>query len=326
MRAIVLTGAGGPEVLHEEERPTPEPGPGEIRVRVRTSALNRADLLQRRGHYPAPPGVPADIPGMEYAGEVDALGPGVSSWSTGARVMGLVGGGGHARHVVVHAREAVAIPDVLGWEEAAAVPEVFFTAWDALSARLCVTLGDRVLIHAVGSGVGTAALQLARACGATVVGTSRTASKLAAARGLGLEHAIDASSPDWPDQVLAATGGVDAVVDLVGGAYFAGNLRVLAPRGRLCVVGLVAGARAEIDLGLLLAKRLQIVGTVLRARPLEEKITLAQSFSRSVLPMLASGRVRPIVHRVYPFSEVRAAHEALEAGESFGKIVLRWEV
>jgi putative PIG3 family NAD(P)H quinone oxidoreductase len=283
--------------------------------------------MQRRGNYPAPPGAPLDIPGLEYAGEVDALGPEANRWSKGSRVMGIVGGGGHAEYVCVHEREAIPVPPALSWEEAAAIPEVFLTAYDALFVQLDVQPGERLLIHAVGSGVGTAALQLARVAGATVVGTSRSASKLDKARELGLDLGIDSARDDWAARIDDALGphAVHAILDLVGGGYLAGNLRVLASRGRLIIVGLTAGVRAELDLGLVLRKRLHIVGTVLRARPLEEKITLARAFTDHVVPLFASGRVRPIIERVYSFTEIRAAHELMESDATFGKVVLRWD-
>ena len=326
MQSIVISKPGGPEVLVQEERPVPQPGPGEIRVRVHASALNRADILQRRGSYPAPPGAPADVPGLEYAGEVDAAGEGAGLWAVGNRVMGLVGGGGHAEYVVVHEREAIRIPQSLAWEDAAAIPEAFLTAYDALFRQLDLKMGERVLIHAVGSGVGTAAVQLAHAAGALTIGTSRTAEKLKRATELGLEVGIDTSTEDLAEAVNQATygSGVQAVLDLVGGTLFEASLRVLALRGRLIVVGTTGGAKAEIDLGLLLRRRLQLFGTVLRSRPLEEKIALAREFSRSVLPLFSSGRIRPVVDTVFPFSEIRAAHERMERNESFGKIVLKW--
>ena len=326
MRALVITKPGGPEVLSLEERPIPQPGPGEIRVRVHASALNRADLLQRRGDYPAPPGAPADIPGLEYAGEVDAVGEGAGLWALGNRVMGIVGGGGHAEFVVVHEREAIRVPHNLGWEEAAAIPEVFLTAYDALFRQLDLTMGERLLILAVGSGVGTAALQLAGAAGATVIGTSRTADKLKRAAEMGLEIGVDTSREDLAEAVNQATygSGVHAVLDLVGGKLLEASLRVVALRGRVVVVGTTAGSKVEVDLGLLLRRRIHLFGTVLRSRPLEEKIALAREFSNSVLPLISSGRIRPVVDSTFPFDAVRAAHERMEENASFGKIVLTW--
>jgi NADPH2:quinone reductase len=326
MRAIIIRQPGGPEVLQEQERGVPEPGPGEILVRVRASALNRADLLQRRGAYPAPPGAPADIPGLEYAGEVHALGEGAGLWAAGNRVMGITGGGGHAEYLVVHEREAIRIPQNLSWDEAAAVPEVFLTAYDALFNRLELKTGERLLIHAVGSGVGTAALQLARASGAVVFGTSRTADKLERAAELGLHVAIDTSAQNVAELVKRETAGegVHAVLNLIGGEMVATDLGVLSSRGRIVVVGTVAGTKVEIDLGMLLRKRIRMIGTVLRSRPLEEKIALARDFSRDVVPLLSSGEVRPVIDRVYPFAEISEAHRQMEANETFGKIVLKW--
>jgi len=326
MRAVVVARPGGPEVLQLAERPLPEPGPGEIRVRVHASALNRADLLQRRGLYPAPPGAPQDVPGLEYAGEVDAVGEGAGLWAVGNRVMGIVGGGGYAEYVVVHEREAMRIPQGLSYEEGAAIPEAFLTAYDALFTRLELLMGERVLIHAVGSGVGTAALQLARAAGAVTIGTSRSPEKLRRAGELGLDVAIDTSREDLPAALENATqgSGVHAVVDLVGGKLFEESLRGLAQGGRVVVVGTVAGPKVELDLGLLLQRRIRIVGTVLRTRPLEEKIALAREFSSTVLPLLSSGKIRPVIDRVYPFSEVAEAHRQMEQNDTFGKIVLKW--
>jgi NADPH:quinone reductase len=326
MKAIVITRPGGPEVLELQERPAPEPGLGQIRVRVRTSALNRADLHQRMGNYPAPPGSPADIPGMEYAGEVDAVGPGSTMWPVGSRVMGIVGGGAHAELLCVHEREVLPMPRALSFEEGAAIPEVFLTAYDALFRQLDVGIGERVLVHAIGSGVGTAALQLAEIGGATVYGSSRSEEKLQRAKSLGLVHAIDTSSPDWAERLeaLAGTNSIHAVVDLVGGNYLSGNLRVLAPRGRLCVIGLTAGNRSEIDLGMVLRKRLKIIGTALRSRTPEEKATLAREFAQRIVPLFDAGRLRPVIERVVPFEEIGAAHAELASNGTFGKLVLQW--
>lgn len=327
MRAIVITRPGGPDVLEVQERPAPEPGAGQVRVLVRASALNRADILQREGKYPVPPGAPVDISGLEYAGEVDALGPSTTLWKTGDRVMGIVGGGGHAEHISIHEREAIPVPKSMSWEEAASIPEAFLTAYDALFNRVGLRVGETLLIHAVGSGVGTAGLQLARIAGAQVAGTARSAWKLEQAKKLGLDVGIDAARGDWAAQVEAAIGAerVHAVMDLVGGNYLEGNLRVLALRGRIVVVGLTAGAIVPLNMGVLLRKRLTIVGTVLRARPLEEKIELARDFSERVVPLFDAGQIRPVVDRVFSFSEIHAAHELMESNETFGKIVLRWE-
>ncbi len=325
MRAIVMTGAGGSDVLEEQERPLPVPGFGQVRVRVHSSALNRADISQRRGSYPAPPGSPPDIPGLEYAGEVDEAGPGVTLWKAADRVMGIVGGGAHAEYVCTHEREALAMPHDFTFNEAAAIPEAFLTAYDAVFRQLAMNTGERLLIHAVGSGVGTAALQLAVGAGIVVVGTSRSAEKLRRAKELGLRHGVDASVDGWPATVEAiAPGGVHAVLDLVSGPYLAGNLRVLASRGRIVVVGMTAGAIQPIDLSVVLRKRLHIVGTVLRSRPLEEKIALAREFSDRILPMFSNKSLTPVIDRVMSFADVRTAHELMESNTTFGKIVLTW--
>lgn len=327
MRAVVITAPGGPEVLEEREVARPTPAPSQVLVRIHATALNRADLLQRRGHYPAPPGAAADIPGLEYAGEVVEVGSGVRELAEGDRVMGLLGGGGYAEYAVVQERMAVPIPDALSFEEAAAVPEVFITAHDALFTRLKLGPGERLLIHAVGSGVGTAALQLARVAGATVLGTSRTSWKLERAVELGLDLAIDTGAGGFEEPVSEATAGegVHAILDLVGGTYLEENLRSLASLGRQVVVGTVSGTRAEIDLGVLLRSRVTLVGTVLRSRPAEEKIAATMAFRRHALPFLADGRIEPVIDRVMPMSDVREAHAHMEENASFGKIVLSWE-
>ena len=326
MKAVIITRSGGPEVLEIQARPKPEPSLGQIRVRVTASALNRADLLQREGNYPVPAGYPADISGMEYAGEVDALGPDASMWKIGERVMGIIGGAGHAEFLCVHEREAMAVPQSVSLEEAAAIPEAFLTAYDALFKRLDLQPGETLLVHAVGSGVGTAALQIARVAGAKVVGTARSAEKLERAVTLGLDVAIDASNGNWAERVESALGGqrVQAVLDLVGGNYLEGNLRVLALRGRIVVVGLTAGAVAPFNMGTLLRKRATIVGTVLRARPLEEKIDLAREFSARMVPLFDAGRLKPVIDQIIPFEKVRDAHSLMQSNKTFGKIVLRW--
>lgn len=323
MHAIVIGRPGGPEVLERRQVETPEPGPGQIRVKVQAAGVNRADLLQRRGHYPAPPGWPEEIPGLEYAGMVDRVGSAVHDWQPGDRVMGLVGGGGYAEYVVVHEREAIAMPAALSFVEAAAVPEVFITAHDALFTRLGLRPGETLLIHAVGSGVGTAALQIAKATGAFVYGTSRTDWKLDRAVNLGLDVPIDTSSDDFAERVQQHTaGGVDAILELVGAPYLSANLRCLASMGRIVIVGLTGGRETELDLGTVLRKRAQIIGTALRSRPLEEKVVATRAFAREVAPLIADGRVTPVVDEVFPLEEAAEAHRHMEANANFGKIIL----
>jgi putative PIG3 family NAD(P)H quinone oxidoreductase len=326
MQAVVISEFGDPEVLTLREVHRPVPGPREILVRVRTSGVNRADLLQRMGRYPAPPGAPTEIPGLEYAGLVVQTGSEVELWQAGDRVMGILGGGGYAEYVTVHERMAVRVPAGLPLEDAGAIPEVFMTAFDALFRQMGLSEGETVLIHAVGSGVGTAAVQLAQAAGVRAIGTSRTRDKVERALALGLDVAV-LGDDEWPDRVSAASGGrgVDVILDLVGGDYLEGNLRVLAEGGRQIVVGVPSGAKGEIDLRVLMGKRALVKGTVLRARPLEEKITLAREFEHRVCPLFAARTVSPVVHRTYPAGEAAAAHRAMSNNENFGKFLLLWD-
>lgn len=327
MRAARTVSLTGPEGLRIEDVPSPAPGPDEVRVRVKATALNRADLLQTMGLYPAPAGVPADIPGLEYAGEVAAVGARVTRWKVGDRVMGLVAGGAWAEELVTHEREALAIPDGLSFADAAAIPEAFTTAWDALVLQGGLRVGSTALIHAVASGVGTAALQLVHAFGARAIGTGRNAQKLERAKALGLEHAILVSkdAPAFAAEVKRRCGGgVDVVLDLVGGDWLPESLDALAPQGTLMLVGLVAGASAEVPLRTVLGKRLTVKGTTLRARALEEKIAVARAFERQVVPLFASGRLKPVVDAVLPMTELQPALARLAANDTFGKLVLTW--
>ena len=325
MRAIVITHPGGPEVLQLTEVPDPIPQREQILVRIHATAVNRADLLQRRGHYPAPAGAPSDIPGLEYAGTVVAADAHVTRWRSGDRVMGIVSGGGYAELVCVHEAEALPAPAGLTLAEAAAIPEAFLTADDALFTIMRLRAGETVLIHAVASGVGTAALQLAHAHGATVIGTSRSPDKLRHLEQL--EHGIDTSTTDFADAVARITNGqgVHGVLDLVGGDYMSGNVKCTAPRGRIVLVGLTAGSSAQLDLALILRKRLQIHGTVLRSRSLEEKIAVAAAFAERSLPLFESGQLKPVIDRMVSITEVQAAHAAMERNETVGKVVLRWD-
>lgn len=323
MRAIVISKPGGPEVLTLAERPAPEPSRGEVRVRVRATAVNRADLLQRMGMYPAPPDAPPDIPGLEVAGEVDAVGPGVERLAVGDRVFGLVGGGGYAEAIVSHERALAKIPDGMSFTDAAAVPEAFITAHDAIVTQAHLTSGEPLLVHAVGSGVGTAAAQLGRALGATVIGTARTKDKLARAHALGMDTGIAVEGGRFADAVRAAhRDGAAVVLELVGGGYLAEDLRCIQTLGRIVLVGLLAGAKTELDLGLVLRRRVRIMGTVLRSRPLEEKIAAVRAFEAQVVPLLVRGAVRPVVDCVMPLADATRAHERMASNVGFGKIVL----
>lgn len=329
MRAIVISRFGGPDVLELRDVPAPEPSAGQVRVRIRASAVNRADLLQRMGAYPPPRDAPPDIPGLEIAGEVEAIGPGVYELAPGDRVYGVVGGGAYAESVVVHARTLAKMPAGLDdFTKAAALPEAFLTAYDAMVSQGGLSAGDTLLVHAVGSGVGTAAVQIARAIGAQSIGTARTAEKLEKARALGLSHGIVPDTKDgapvFADRVKEHTGGrgADVVLELVGGAYVPESLASLAEKGRLVLVGLMAGVRADVDLALVLRRRLRVFGTVLRARPLEEKIVAAQVLERNLGPLFASGACTAVVDRVFPLEKAAEAHEYVASNEGFGKVVL----
>lgn len=325
MKAVVIKGKGGPEVLHVEDVPRPEARGESVLVRVHAAALNRADLLQARGLYPAPPGVPADIPGLEFAGVVEAVGPDAGGQAkVGDRVFGIVAGGAQAEYLTTHPRMLAKIPDALDFASAGAVPEAFLTAHDALATQGGLAPGEAVLIHAAGSGVGTAAVQIARAMGCTTIGTSRTSDKLDRAKALGLDVAVVNPSGEFADEVRRRTGGegVPVILDLLGAKALAENLKAVAKRGRIVVVGLLTGAKAEIDLNALLARRATVVGTTLRARPLEEKIAATRLFADRVVPWLERGAVKPVLDSTFPLDDVRKAHEHLASNASFGKVVL----
>lgn len=317
MRAIVYEGAGGPEVIALREVPTPEPGAMQVRVRVHATAVNRADLLQRLGAYPAPPGASKDVPGLEFSGVVDAVGEGADRSWLGREVCGISGGGTYAEFVCVHQGVLMARPDALTLEECAAVPEAFVTAHDALVTIGELRAGSTVLVHAVGSGVGVAAAQIAVAAGARVFGTARSADKRARAKALGLEGVFDGES--WADELR----GVDVIVDFVGANYLARNVAALAPRGRLVVVGLLGGTLGELDLGLLLRKRARIEGTVLRSRNDAEKASATAAFASWASERWASGSLRPVIDRVFALERAAEAQAVMASNENFGKIVLR---
>lgn len=338
MRAVVIPKFGGPEVLKIEELPAPQPGPQEILVRVVASALNRADILQREGRYPAPPGTSATVPGIEFAGEVSShpfaqnrgeKGGATESgkWEVGQRVFGLVPAGAHAEFLVVHQDAVAEIPAKLNWIEAAAIPEAFITAHDALWKQAGLQAGETVLIHAVGSGVGLAAVELVRARGAIPYGTSRTQDKLDRAHELGMEDGVAVGS-DFGRMIQhvkqwTAGRGVNVVLELAGGPYVAASIEAAAPKARLMLVGTVAGGKAEIPLGQVLSKRLQITGTVLRSRSLEEKIQVTQAFAAEVVPLFASGKLHPVIDSEFSLDEIQAAHRRMQSNETFGKVVLR---
>jgi NADPH2:quinone reductase len=325
MRAAVVTEPGGPEVLAVREVEDPVFGAEEVLVAVRATALNRADLLQRRGRYPGPPGTRDDIPGLEMAGVVDAVGERVRDWLPGDRVMALLAGGGYGSRVAVHERQLMRIPPNLSFEQAASIPEVFLTAYDALFRQCELATGESVLVHAAGSGVGSAAIQLAAAASCRAFATAGSAEKLERAAGLGLDVGINYHEQDFAEVVREQTGGrgVDVVLDVIGAPYWEQNLASLAVLGRMVIVGTMGGSRLEVDLGALMRKRLRVYGTLLRARPLEQKAQLTQEFASRVLPLFEDATLVPVVDRVYALEEVGEAHRYMESNANFGKIVLR---
>jgi putative PIG3 family NAD(P)H quinone oxidoreductase len=324
MKAVVINGFGGPEVLEIQDVPVPQPGPEEILVRVRSTGLNRADLLQRQGGYAPPPGAPQNIPGLEFAGEVAES---AQRWRKGDRVMGIVAGGAHAEFVSTHEDAVAIVPPNVEWTAAGGIPEVFITAYDALT-QAGFKAGENVLIHAVGSGVGLAATQLVSALQGRAFGTSRTPDKLERAKAFGLESGFSVPSPsaltglsDFAKQVTGGSG-FDVVLDLNGGPYFAASLEAMAMKGRIVLIGGVAGGKANVELYQILRKRLHVIGTVLRARSLEEKIEITGAFAREVVPLLEQGTVQPVIDSVFPLEQIQDAHRRLESNETFGKVVL----
>ncbi|MFZ4519831.1 MAG: NAD(P)H-quinone oxidoreductase [Microthrixaceae bacterium] len=322
MRAVVLESYGGPEVLTLREVPDPEPGPEELLVDVAATAVNRADLLQRMGLYPGPP-MAHEIPGLEFAGTVAAVGERVDPSRVGEAVMGIVGGGAYAERLTVHERQVMPVPDAVGLPAAGAVPEVFITAYDALVLQGGLTAGGWALVHAGASGVGTAAIQLARAVGARVAVTCSTA-KVAACRDLGADVVVDRHEQDFVEVLREVTGGagVDVVLDTVGGDYVARNIAAAAVGGRILQVGVMGGGRAEVPAGELLRKRVQWIGTVLRGRPLEGKIAVTRRCAHDLVPLFESGVLRPVIDRRLPLAQVAEAHEYVAADANVGKVLL----
>ena len=323
MRAIVLRSHGGPEVLTFAEIATPKPQSDEILVRVRATALNRADLLQRMGFYPNPFPTEFEVPGMEFAGAVLAVGERVRQWKVGDEVMGIVSGGAYAEQLVVHERQAMRIPLGVSIADAAAIPEVFITAWDALIVQGGLTSGRWALVHAAASGVGTAAIQICKAIGASVIATCST-SKVAACAALGADVVVDYKSADFVEAASQATSGrgVDVVLDVIGGEYLDRNVAVLAVKGHIVQVGVMGGGKISFNLGALMPKRGKISGTVLRARPLEEKIAITQRFIAEMLPLFDSGVLKPVIDRRFSFDQIAEAHTYMESNANVGKIVI----
>ena len=327
MRAVYITAFGTVDNLEIRDVPEPpRPQNKQVLVRVRFAGLNRADLIQVAGHYPPPPGYSPNIPGLEFAGEVADIGAGVKNWQISDRVFGITAGEAQAEYLLIHESLLARIPDNLNYAPAAAVPEAFITAHDAIFTLGELRKGAILLIHAIGSGVGLAALQMAKAKGVTVIGTSRTADKLEKCRPFGLDHGLVTKDVSFAESVMEKTGGrgVDVVLDLVGAAYFAQNLLCLATKGSLILVGLTSGRTSEFNLGLAMQKRARIIGTMLRGRSNEEKAAATRLFVDEVVPMLTAGTITPNLDRVYSVADVGAAYKYLESNESFGKVVLEF--
>jgi putative PIG3 family NAD(P)H quinone oxidoreductase len=325
VKAIVLDGFGGPEVLKRGEVDAPTAGPGRVLIRVHATSVNRPDVIQRQGHYPAPPGE-SPILGLEAAGTVEAIGAGVAGFTAGERVLALLGGGGYAELAVAHAGHVMRMPPSMSFEQAACICETYLTAYMNLFLYARLADGETVLLHGGGGGVTTAAMQLVRALAprARILVTA-SAGKVERVKALGADVVIDYKKEDFADAVERHTDkrGVDVILDHLGGSYLEKNVRSLAVGGRLAVIGVMGGRKAELDVGRVLVGRLSILGSVLRPRPVEEKAAIINAFERDVMPYFAAGRIAPLVHHVYPLEQAAEAHRAMEAGTHFGKLVLR---
>jgi len=323
MRAVVLRSHGGPECLVIEDVPDPVPGPDEVLVDVRTTALNRADLLQVLGFYPDPRGLVPEIPGMEFSGVVSAIGERVKLWQPGDEVMAIEAGGGYAERIAVHERQLMRVPASVGIADAAAIPEVYLTAWDALVVQSSLMSGRWALVHAGASGVGTASIQIAKAIGARIAVTC-SAGKVQACRDVGADVVIDYGSQDFVEEVNTATGdvGADVILDVIGGDYVDRNLRCLANQGTIIQVGLMGGGSTNINLGMVLGKRAKLIGTGLRVRPIEQKVALVQRFIREMLPLFDSGELKPIIDSRFTLDQIQDAHRYMASNANTGKILV----
>jgi NADPH:quinone reductase len=323
MSVVEIAAPGGPDELRLATRPTPRPGEGEVLVRVQAAGVNRPDVMQRQGRYPPPPGA-SDLPGLEIAGEVVALGPGASGAALGDRVTALLPGGGYAEYAVAAAPLCLAVPGGLSMVEAAAIPETFFTVWTNLFDRGGLKAGESVLIHGGTSGIGTTAIQLAHAWGARVFATAGSPEKARACERLGAARGIDYHAEDFVEIVRQETGGkgVDVILDMVGAAYLARNLESAATEGRLVVISLIGGARGEINLNTLMSKRLTVTGSTLRIRTVAQKAIVAEGVKHNIWPLIAAGRVKPVIHATFPLAQASDAHRLMESSKHIGKIVL----
>jgi NADPH2:quinone reductase len=323
MTAIVIRAPGGPEELVPEQRPVPQPGEGEVLIKVAAAGVNRPDVMQRKGLYPPPKGA-TDIPGLEVAGEVVALGPNATRWKLGDRVMALVVGGGYAQYCLAHESACLPIPPGLSMHEAAAIPETFFTVYHNLFERGRLKAGETMLVHGGSSGIGTAAIQLAHASGARVITTAGSAEKCEACRTLGADVAINYKTEDFVAATKGATGGkgADVILDMVGGDYIERNYEAAAVEGRIVQIAFQGSPKATVDFRRIMLKRLTHTGSVLRSRPVADKGAIAQGVEQHVLPLIAAGRVRPVMDSTFPLAQASAAHARMEASTHIGKIVL----
>jgi NADPH2:quinone reductase len=323
MTAIVIRAPGGPEALVPEQRPVPQPGEGEVLVKVAAAGVNRPDVMQRKGLYPPPKGA-TDIPGLEIAGEVVALGPGVTRWKVGDRVMALVVGGGYAEYCPAHESHCLAVPHGLSMAEAAAIPETFFTVWHNVFERGRLKAGETLLVHGGSSGIGTAAIQLAHETGARVIVTAGSAEKCEACRTLGADLAINYKTEDFVAATKAATGGkgADVILDMVGGDYIERNYEAAAVEGRIVQIAFQGSPKATVDFRRIMLKRLTHTGSVLRSRPVADKGAIARGVEQHVLPLITAARVRPVMDSTFPMAQAAAAHARMEASAHIGKIVL----
>ncbi len=321
MRAVEISESGGPEVLQVVERPVPVPAHGQIVIKVAYAGVNRPDLLQRAGAYAPPPGA-SDLPGLEASGEVVAIGPGVSEWTVGDKVCALLPGGGYAEYVATPEAHALPVPDGMGMKEAACLPETFFTVWSNVFMRGRLKAGERFLVHGGSSGIGTTAIQLANVLGARVFTTAGTDAKCAACLELGAERAINYREQDFVE-VLRANGGANLILDMVGGDYIGRNLRALADDGRLVQIAFLQGPKVELNFAQIMMRRLTVTGSTLRPQSDLAKARIADELREKVWPLLASGRVAPVMDSEFDFSDVVAAHERMESGQNIGKICLK---
>jgi len=325
MKAVIISRSGGPEVLEVKERPTPKPGPGEVRIRVAAAGVNRPDVIQRQGKYPAPSGVPADIPGLEVAGVVDAIGPGTDRWKVSDQICALVAGGGYAEFVSVPGEQCLPVPEGMTFPEAASLPETYFTVWTNVFQRCNFREGERVLVHGGTSGIGVAAIQMISSSGGTVIVTAGTDEKCRFCEALGAKRAINYRTENFEDVIRETFGGVDIILDMIGGDYTPMNLNCLNTEGRLAIINAMRGREGNVDLMRIMVKRLVVTGSTLRARDKEFKYQIASELEASIWPLFKKGLIKPVVYKTFSMNDAAEAHNLMESSRHIGKIVLLME-